>query len=49
MHIHDFNTAVCALVLLVALYVIVFRPNDNRAREWAFGVVGAILTYALMT
>lgn len=36
-----------ALLLVAALYVIVFRPTDRRARDWAFGVAGAILGYLL--
>jgi len=34
-----------APMLLVALYIILFRPTDRKARKWAFGVVGAILGY----
>jgi hypothetical protein len=35
------------LVLFAALYIIVRRPEDSKARDWAFGVVGLILGYWL--
>jgi hypothetical protein len=32
-------------VILTALYIILRRPEDREAREWAFGALGAILGY----
>ena len=44
-----FRVVVCSVVLAVSLYIIVFRPEDQRAREFAFGAVGTILGYLLGT
>ena len=34
-------------VAALAGYVILFRPKDHQAREWAFGVLGLLLGYWL--
>ena len=34
-------------VAALAAYVILFRPKDFKAREWAFGVLGLLLGYWL--
>ena len=34
-------------VAALAAYVILFRPDDRKAREWAFGVLGLLLGYWL--
>jgi hypothetical protein len=34
-------------VLVVSLFIIVFRPEDQRARRWAFATVGAMLLYLI--
>ncbi len=34
-------------VLLAALYVIIFTPENSRSCEWAYGAVGLILGYWL--
>jgi len=45
MHITNFQASIYSLVLLVALWVILFRSQDAKAREWAFGIVGALVGY----
>ena len=49
MNIRDFQAGVCLFLLAVALFIILFRPRDSRAREWAFGVAITILTYILIS
>jgi hypothetical protein len=39
--------AVSIVVLSVALYVVLFRADDRKARDWAFGAIGLILGYWL--
>jgi hypothetical protein len=34
-------------VAALAGFVILFRPKDDKAREWAFGVLGLLLGYWL--
>jgi hypothetical protein len=36
------------VVLLVCLYIILYRPEDDKARKWAFGVVSIILLHILL-
>jgi hypothetical protein len=43
MHITNFQAFVYTLVLLVALWVILFRPEDTKARAWAYGIVSVLL------
>jgi len=35
------------VVLGVAVFIILYRPSDRRARDWAFAVIGLILGYWL--
>jgi hypothetical protein len=44
---HSTATLFCAVVLFASLYIILFRPEDREAREWAFVIVGLILGYWL--
>jgi hypothetical protein len=39
--------AVSTVVLSVALYVVLFKADDRKARDWAFGAIGLILGYWL--
>jgi hypothetical protein len=40
-------TTISTLVLFVSFYIILFRPEDRKGRDWAFAVVGLILGYWL--
>lgn len=37
------KACVNGVVLVVALYVILYKAEDRKAREWAFGAIGLIL------
>lgn len=41
------NPCVKALVLVVSLYIIVYRPEDRIGRDYAFFLVGLIVHDAL--
>jgi len=47
MEMESVRIALTAIVLLASLYVVLFRPRDKTAREWAFGVIGLILGHWL--
>ena len=38
---------ISTVVLMAALYVIICRPEDKEARDWAIAVVGVLLGYWL--
>lgn len=41
------RAAISSTVLVVASFVILFRPADRKARDWAFTAVGLLLGYWL--
>lgn len=41
------RAALTLAVATLAAFIIVFRPKDHKAREWAFGVLGLLLGYWL--
>ena len=34
-------------IVLAALYIVLFKSEDRKARDWAFGAIGLILGYWL--
>lgn len=41
------KAALSLAVVAVSFYIILNRPEDRKARDWAFGAVGLILGYWL--
>lgn len=41
------RAALSSVIVGVAVFIILFRPVDRRARDWAFGAIGLILGYWL--
>lgn len=43
----EWKHVVSGAVLVVCFFVVLFRRDDRKAREWAFGAIGLILGYWL--
>lgn len=43
----EWKYVVSGAVLAVCFFVVLFRQEDRKAREWAFGAIGLILGYWL--
>ena len=41
------QVALSLLVVLVALYLVLFRAADTEAQKWAFGIIGIVLGFWL--